>query len=511
MRKYLEIITEGVGLSNRVPGEQFKQQGSDHTITFKNLEFYPHQGQLSAEELSAKANQISSELGNIVWSNKYSAGMGGFGIAHFTDDTSGDDIYIGRWFRNISPNPAQNNFPHSAIPGNYQYQSPRATKEHTGYKPSDILTQFENNTPESIYSQVVAKFGETSAITQAAKIFIEADTMPVTVPKGDINFTGFRDYFCELLQPIALIKGLPVSGNANEAEDVFFGKNGYDTCTVTFQSGVAGGLYDSLLTNADGKQIKLSSKGKSGAKASAVNLLNSVDELKETPQGDKLVKKYADVISILQIIKDKGHTDAPLALATMYGMIEPSEADQVKSLKKLGPADKILGTGLLSDNLEAMYKSRKAKDWSRVIPIEHLLSAIAYKVADYVNENTNFSEAASDILNHGALVQMYTEAAESGDTIIIKNFRAIYPSQTVTGVLLDASKSYMSTQGKGNYVFNILKNGATVKDIPKEPESGTEQSAKKTADIEKKIQDIAQRKPVSGIRPTRDAPPRGMR
>jgi hypothetical protein len=509
MRDLIRIIettlAEGVGLSNRIPGEQFKQRGSDHTITFQSLDFYPPSGKFeTAEEMQDQIDQLSTT--QIQWVNR--PVVGGFGIAKFTDDTTGEDLIIGRYFKQISPNPAQNNFPHDAIPGGYEYQSPRATKEKTGYKPSDILTQFENNTPESIYQQIVAKFGEASDITQAAKIFIESDTLPITVPKGDINFTGFRDYFCELLQPIALINGLPITGNAADAEQIFFGNNGYQTCTATFQTGVAGGLFDSLLTNSDGKQIKLSSKGKSGAKASAVNLLNSVNELKITPQGNKLIKKYADVIGILQIIKDQGHTNAPLQLAATYGIITTEEADQVRQLKTYGPADDILGTGILSDNLEGMYQSRKPKDWTKIIPLEHMLSAIAYKVADYVNENTNFSEAASDILNHSALVQMYTEAVESGDTIVIKNFRAVYPSQTVTGVLLDASKSYMSTQSKGNYVFNILKNGATAADIV-DNSATTAQAQQRIADLDQKIVDIT--KPSQGIRPPGTSAPRAER
>jgi hypothetical protein len=32
-------------------------------------------------------------------------------------------------------------------------------------------------------------------------------------------------------------------------------------------------------------------------------------------------------------------------------------------------------------------------------------------------------------------------------------------------VLLDASKAYMSTQGKGNFTFEILKNGAKPSDV----------------------------------------------
>jgi len=46
----------------------------------------------------------------------------------------------------------------------------------------------------------------------------------------------------------------------------------------------------------------------------------------------------------------------------------------------------------------------------------------------------------------------------------------VYPSKTVTGVYLDASKVYYSTGGKGNFTFTIMKNGATEKDVnPMDP------------------------------------------
>ena len=135
------------------------------------------------------------------------------------------------------------------------------------------------------------------------------------------------------------------------------------------------------------------------------------------------------------------------------------------SLKSLGPNDEIIDTGKLSKRLESMYQGRKARDMSRIIPIEHMISAIAYRVADYVNKNTRFGEAASTILNNSALVQMYTDTKDSADLITITKLNAVYPSQTVTGVLLDASKAYMSTQGKGNFTFEILKNGAKPSDV----------------------------------------------
>ena len=453
------VLTEGVGLANRKPGEKFKNSVDD-IVTFQGLDFYPESGKFpSGEEMSDAIAELKRSGMNIHWTNMAAANSGAFAIASFTGE-DGNPYYLGRFYKEISPNRAQNNFPHDAIPGGFKFQSKAGQKENSGLKPSEWLTQFQNNTPQTILDQAIAKFGADSAEAQALEAFINSD-IPVEVVKGNMNPNAFRDYFAEVLQPIALVLGKNVSGNAAEAASIFFGPGeDYSECTISFNNNTIGGLYDSLLINPDGKQIKLSSKGKDGANASVTNLIKSVQELDQAPAGAKLRKTYADEINMLETINKLGHFGAPLAIAEKYDLIDNKEAQQVMSLKSLGPTDEIIGTGKLSKRLEGMYQARKARDMSRIIPIEHMISAIAYKVADYVNKNTKFGEAASTILNNSALVQMYTNTTDSKDTITITKLNAVYPSQTVTGVLLDASKAYMSTQGKGNFTFEILKNGA---------------------------------------------------
>ncbi len=465
MRDLINLI-EGVGLTNRKPGEKFENPEGD-VITYQGMTFYPDSGAYETpEEIAQGLEQASTELGvapeMIAWTNTQPKQRGGFAVAHFTD-VNNKDYYLGRWFQNINPNRALNNFPHNAIPGGFKYASKVAKKEHTGYKPSEVLTQFKSQTPESILEQITAKFGAGSDEVNATVAFMSEKGPKFAVPKGSMNPEAFRDYFCEMLQPMALVMGKQVTGNADEAAEIFFGQRSYGDCVISFNESVSGGLFDSLLVNSDGKQIKLSSKGKSGAKASVVNLLRAIEELQATPNGQKLTKKYAETIDILNSIDDGGHFGAPLKLAVKYDMITPAEAKFVLEMKNLGPNDKInwpKGT----KTIQSLYNGRQARDMSKIIPIEHMIAAIAYKVADYVNENTNFSEAASSILNYSALVQMWTTMTTSGDQFVL-TFEARYPGEAVTGVELSAQKSYMSTQGKGNFVFNILKNGATSRDI----------------------------------------------
>jgi len=461
----IDTLSEGRGLSARSPGEKFKNSVGD-VVTFQGLEFYPESGKVdSASDLvGLKVDAVERQGRNVHWVNQPNSSTGGFAIATFTGE-DGTPYYLGRWYKEISPNRVLNDFPHDAIPGNFKYQSKAGQKENSGLKPSEWLTQFQNNTPETILQQCITKFGEGSDEANALQTFINSD-VPVEVIKGSMNATAFRDYFAEVLQPIALVMGKRVSGNAAEAAEIFFGTGAdYSDCTISFNNNTIGGLYDSLLVNPEGKQIKLSSKGKDGANASVTNLIKSVQELEKVPAGQQLKKTFAEEIDLLETILRLGHFGAPLAIAEQYELINNKEAQQVMKLKSLGPQDKIIGSGILSKRLESMYQARKARDMSRIIPIEHMISAIAYRVADYVNNNTRFGEAASSILNNSALVQMYTDTKDSADTITVTQLTAVYPSQTVTGVLLDASKAYMSTQGKGNFTFEILKNGARPADI----------------------------------------------
>lgn len=464
MRDLINLI-EGVGLTNRKPGEKFKNHVDD-IVTYQNMEFYPDSGRYgSPDELAAAKVAAVDETGrNVHWVNQPNAGTGGFMISTFTGE-DGNQYYLGKWVKEISPNKAQNNFAHNEIPGGFKFQSKAGQKENSGLKPSEWLTQFQDNTPQTILDQVIAKFGQGSDEANALETFINSD-IPVEVIKGKMNPSAFRDYFAEVLQPIALVLGKNVQGNAAEAAQIFFGPGSdYSDCTISFNNNTIGGLYDSLLVNPEGKQIKLSSKGKDGANASVTNLIKSVQELDAVPAGKKLRATFADEINMLENINSLGHFGAPLAIAQKYKLIDSKEAQQVMSLKALGPNDDIIGAGILSKRLENMYEARKAKDMSRIIPIEHMIAAIAYRVADYVNENTRFGEAASTILNNAALVQMYTDTQDGKDTITVTKLTAVYPSQTVTGVLLDATKAYMSTQGKGNFTFKILKNGAKPSDV----------------------------------------------
>ena len=95
------IVTEGVGLANRKPGDLFKNPEGD-VIAFQNVEFYPESGSYrDLTDAEAAVAEVSQGLGiapeQIMWTNQppqrrqladEGGGYAGFGIATFTDQSA---------------------------------------------------------------------------------------------------------------------------------------------------------------------------------------------------------------------------------------------------------------------------------------------------------------------------------------------------------------------------------------------------------------------------------------
>ena len=467
----IDRVAESRGLSARKPGEVYSRGDSaDDKIEFENLTFYPEVGSYpDLKQTQAAFDRVQASVDHPIEKiNEPNAGRKAFGIAAFK--TAVGTRYLAKFTTDIKPVRTQNTFFQTKdIPGGFSQTDARGSKEKAGYKPSDVLTDPKKQTPESILAQIGTKFGQQSNEYQAAATIMNSPKFPVAVAGGNMDFKGFRDYFCEMLQPCVLINGGQVQGNAGEAAALFMGRNGFAGCTVSFNTNVSGGLYDSLLVSPEGKQIKLSSKGAKGAMASSVNLLVALREL-EAAGMPEFAQNYPEVVDILKTIDRGDHNSGPLDLAVQLGIISADEVPQVMSLKQsAGDPNFDIDKTKLSKNLKKLYHDRTAEDPSKIVPLNHLVSSIAYKVCNEVNLKTNFSEAAADILNHSAFVQMYTDASKAKDgEFVIDGFRTIWPSKLFTEVTLEAQKSYSSTSSSsGKLVFNINKEPKAIPNVEK--------------------------------------------
>ena len=460
------ILTEDVGLANRREGQSFVNAAGD-LITFKRLVFFPDVGHYDSPEFVQQAiDALESKNGEeIKFFNTPNAGTLAFGVATFIDQDN-KVIRFGRYFRSIHGVFTANKWKNSDLPDGFKYNSKSSIKMVSGLMPQDVLQHMDRQTADQVLAQVVKFFNDnnhplvsiTNGIVGGQPLPIQADTSKYP----DLNFEAFRDYFCEILHPIAIINGL-TKGNAAEAEKDFFGKGGFKSAKMTFDTGKNTGLFDSLLISAENKVIKVSSKGGSGAKASTQNLADAISDLRAAGKIEML-NEFKDVVKIISIIEKSGQNDGPLELAQYFSIISKNEAQNVRDMQSAMKSGKIVTPSTAT--LKQLYNKRLSvsKDASRIVPYFNMLSGVAYAVAEHINTKTNFSEAAATILNHSALIQINTIA--DNDTkqnrFILYQFTATYPSTVYSKIFFDASKTYNSTTCKGKFTFKIPSGNANL-------------------------------------------------
>lgn len=478
----LENLVESTGLAGRKSGAVFKNNEGEE-IVFNNIKFFPEGGgKYSPDELNAALTDVENQVPDINWQNNKSSRTGGFAIASFNSPDG--EIFYGRYLESIKPSFTDNYVPNQV--GDYRFAGKAAEKIQAELTPQDLLTDLTNLSISKIMNQLAVSLGTDNPLYALAHKIAIGEPLPITIEKPkDLSFSAFRDYFCEILQPIALQKG-QYTGNAAEAAEKFLGEDGFSNTLISFDFSKTAGLSDSTLTNPEGKTVSVSSKGGKGATASAKNLLDKIENLEETKEGKKFLNKHAETVELLKIIKQSGQAGSPLYLGVKFNIINERDAKQVENLKSARPINikNIKQTGI-SSNLIKLALSRNTDDPDQVNLYYHLLAAIAHKAAIEVNEKTNFSKAAAEILNNGALVQVYTVAKESKDSWILNEFETVYPGSSIKGVYLSASKTYYSTGIKGNFTFKIDKGEGKSED---EVEKKTTKIAK-TADVAKDITD----------------------
>lgn len=492
MRNILDkilVLQESTGLANRKPGEVFRNSDGDE-ITFNSIEFFPKAGgTLDSDQLEIIKSQVESEAdNNVEWLNKMSSRTGGFAIIVF--DSPQGPLYYGRYLESVKPNKTDNFIPN--IAGDYKFAGKAAVKLKSGLTPQDLLTNKIDLTAEEIVEQLRDKLGENNVLYQVAARLADNEPLPMTFDAPeDVSFPAFRDYFCEILQPIALQAG-QYTGNAGEAAEIFLGGSFKDT-VISFDTSKTAGLSDSIMTNESGKNIKVSTKGGLGATASTSNLISSLDELSLSDNGKELIDKYSDTIDIIKEIQKQGQYGSPLYLGVMFDIIDKEDAAQIVSMRRQPniSMDDIDSLDI-SNTLKKLAKSRKTDNPDNVSLFYHLMAAVAHKAAEEVNDKTDFSKAAADILNNGALVQVYTKAKEKAGKWTLEEFNTVFPGDSIKGVYLTAAKSYYSTGVKGNFTFKIDKGKGKPKDEDNESEGpGREKRSVSDKQFAAKAKDIA--------------------
>jgi hypothetical protein len=473
----LVTISESVGLANRKPGEVFaNDQGNE--IRFQQVDFYPQGGGRyeDGNQMQQAMDEVIEIIGVLPQKvNAYNPRYLSFGVAQFID-SRGKPMAFMKFYPEVKADPRANAWDNqTGLPG-YRYRGRAAVKTQSSATPQDILTKLDDLTAADIVNQVAAKFPNSSLVTVTQHI-AQGGELPYTFDApAEMDISAFQDYFCELLQPMALQTG-QYTGEASDAAEVFLPGTGFADTLISFGKNKTEGLSDSIMTAADGRSIKVSSKGGSGAAASSKNILDAYQELQKSPNNRRLLKTLQDTTALIQTMVEAGQHGAPLELGLQYGIISSKDSDYIKALRGVSPKPlaslkdvSVMGKDP-SKNLLKLANSRTTKTPEKVNLYFHLMAAVAQKVVDHINEHTSFGKDAAVILNHSALIQMYSQVKSSGDSWTLQKFSTKWPGSLVTGVALDAKKNYMSTNIKGNFTFVL---NPTKQDL--KPDTGQDDS-----------------------------------
>lgn len=505
------VLAESEGLTNRKPGAVFTNPAGQQAF-FKQIAFFPAEGGAyqTPEELSQAVADIESQLGYQIDFVGTIMKQGGFGVAEFELE-NGQPLFAGKYFRQIQVPYNNNNWKNDQVPGEYRLQTKSTKKESAGYGPSDVLQTLDNQNTKTLLAQITAKFGPDSPLTQAAQ-FVAAGKKSFVISGEGVQFEAFRDYFCEILHPMALASGA-YDGNAQEAEKIFFKGSSFAKAAISFSASKTNGLYDSLMETG-GNKIKLSSKGAGGAAASVSNLSEAVDILTRAGKSQEMLTNYKKTIDIIQTIKKSSAKAAPVELGVSLGIINDKEAQAILDLvddpTRYRAMESQIQVGQLpkwmTKNLLNIWNSVGVRVPDKATPYYKMLAGLAKSVGTYLNTKTNFGDAATAILNHSALIQVNTVATQlpSGE-IKLDHFETTYPSEVVSDVAVLSGDTYMSHHVHGRFSFKIYYGNS--KPNQAELDGGSDSSVSAEVDPVSRATDTDQLDAGSGQRSSIKAAP----
>jgi hypothetical protein len=392
----------------------------------------------------------------IEWVNAPRNNMLAFGIAQL-DDADGNHVYWGKYMQQVSFD-MMGAWANKQTPPGWALQTKGAQKNAAGYDPQHLIkTENRFQGVDSIINTVVQ-----NADDQVKDVFKEA-LQNLAQGRGDVVFpemyeqqAAIRDYFGEIMQPVALMGGV-VKGQAEDARQELADGAEWRDCEVMWPMSMNAALCDSFMIAPNGAQIGISSKGGQGAAASSKNLHDAV--LKARKNGKDIVEPggVAEFAAeLVTIIAENSQYQGPIEVGKFLGIdgIDDSLFEEIQKYIKEGKSD----LEDLSPNAQKIAEPFAFKLETKGFNTGFaLLSAASKTCAKVVNADDKFSKGAIALLNQSDIIQLYTKMGKKGDDAVLGEFKAVYPPTFSGKVLLEGGKNYYSSRVGGKMAFAIGK------------------------------------------------------
>lgn len=453
--RFEHILTEAKGLFGRLPGDKFVHTDG-REAEFQRIDFYPDPDQAqfeSPEQRDETIKNYETELQTkIEWVNRPTSASLAFAVA-VLNNREGGVILWGRYLQKTKHD-MLGTWSNKEVPTGWELATKGAKKLQAGYDPQNLIKT------ENVFmttAQVIDTVGK-NAPTEVAPIFTDvlyglATGQPRTKFPGMADqMEALRDYFGEIMQPLALEGGV-IKGQAEDARRVLADGADWSSCKMMWPMSMNAALCDSFLIAPNGQEIGISSKGGSGAKASAKNLHDAY--LKAEKEGNtELIESAKYAITVVKVIAEKSAKDGPIELGKLLKIpgVDDQLSAEITNYINTGKRD-FEGISQASANLLSGFKvNNDVRGFNTGYAI---MAAVAKTVAKEINKNPEFSKGALALLNQSSIIQVYTSMVKQGEDAVLKDFRAVYPPNFEGQILVDGGKNYYSSRIQGKLAFGF--------------------------------------------------------
>lgn len=453
--RFEHILTEAKGLFGRLPGDKFVHTDG-REAEFQRIDFYPDPDQAQFESPEQRDLAIKQYEDNVKtkidWINSPTNSSLGFAIAVLNNREGGVMLW-GRYLQKTKHD-MLGMWTNKEVPAGWSLATKGAKKLQAGYDPQNLIKT------ENVFmttAQVIDTVGK-NAPKEVAPILTDvlyglATGQPRTkFPNMADQMEALRDYFGEIMQPLALEGGL-IKGQAEDARRVLADSADWSSCKMMWPMSMNAALCDSFLIAPNGQEIGISSKGGAGAKASAKNLHDAY--LKAEKEGNtELIESAKYAITVVKVIAENSAKDGPIELGKLLKIpgVDDQLSAEVTNYINTGKRD-FEGISQASANLLSGFKvNNDVKGFNTGYAI---MAAVAKTVAKEINKNPEFTKGALALLNQSSIIQVYTSMVKQGEDAVLKDFRAVYPPNFEGQIKVDGGKNYYSSRIQGKLAFSF--------------------------------------------------------
>jgi len=210
-------------------------------------------------------------------------------------------------------------------------------------------------------------------------------------------------------------------------------------------------LCDSFMIAPNGQEIGISSKGGSGAKASAKNLYDAYVKARDEGNED-LIQTAEYTVKICTIVAEESAKNGPIKLGEYLEIpgFDQELQEEINKYMTEGKSDLEGISAKATAALEPYNVQLTTKGFNAGYA---LLSAVAKTCAAKINQNPEFTKGALALLNQSSIIQVYTKMGKKGDDAVLGSFTAVYPPNFEGILKVDGGKNYYSSRVGGKMAF----------------------------------------------------------